>query len=394
MNQNVADEITLVRRVLEGDQMSWEELKARFAEIMSQCIRSYADNEDHIYKVIDGSWSEIRRKLPDFEATQSSFQQFVENRTKLIGLRYYAFTGRKNSSLVEALIRELQNDPTPFLSDLELEEVSLVILAQDGDVEAFNQLWSRCHKSLHRYIKVRVKDNDIADELLNKTFLALSISGIQKFDPFLSRFRTFAGYCAEAEVRRYYSSEKRRRDKEVQIDPPQEWEDERPTVKEADLLSKEPLADEALIKLEQIRMLLRVTFNLTSPPHQLIVFGFNKLLGWDPKEIVEKLSRQTLRDLEIQLKLEYIKSAIFEEEYVRGCFEKLRNRMEEPLGSVVKHPKARQTYLNLLDRLTGDILLKSFYSNEEGHKEDESPEDKVSKWSDNVRKSVIKRMIE
>lgn len=51
--------------------------------------------------------------------------------------------------------------------------------------------------------------------------------------------------------------------------------------------------------------LLRIIFQCCAKPHQLIAFGFNKLLEWTPQEIVRELSNDLLKELALRLKKDY-----------------------------------------------------------------------------------------
>ena len=147
-------------------------------------------------------------------------------------------------------------------------------------------------------------------------------------------------------------------------------------------------AEEDLIQYEQARRLLRVSFSLSSPPHQLVIFGFNRLLGWKPRDIVREFSANLLSELEVKLENEFIEVNPYDEEFVRNCFSRLRQCMGIVFGSLVSHPKARQVHVDLLDKKAGSIPLRDFYVPQHDR------EDDVAKWSNNIWKSVRMRMLE
>jgi len=131
-----------------------------------------------------------------------------------------------------------------------------------------------------------------------------------------------------------------------------------------------------------------VSFSLSSPPHQLVVFGFNRLLGWKPRDIVKNLSPLPLAELEALLENDFVAANPYDEDFVRDCVRNLRQSMEVTFGCLVSHPKARQAYRTLLERVTGSILLRDFYDAEH------DPEDSVCEWVNNVWKSLRIRMLE
>jgi hypothetical protein len=147
-------------------------------------------------------------------------------------------------------------------------------------------------------------------------------------------------------------------------------------------------AEDELIQYEEAARLLRATFSLPSPPHQLVVFGFNRLLAWKPRDIAKSLSPFRLSELEVRLEDDFVAVNPYDDDFVRGCFRGLRYGMEVTLGYLVSHPKARQAYSSLLERVTGSIVLCEFYDMEH------DPEDSVCKWSNNVWKSLRIRMLE
>lgn len=133
------------------------------------------------------------------------------------------------------------------------------------------------------------------------------------------------------------------------------------------------------------RELLKKAFSGTNPPHQLIVFGFCKLLEWKPKEVVAKLSDTPLRDLAQQLERNYVETAQIHRSEVEPCFEPLHARMALKVDDVLTDGRIRGTRLKLKDQIVGDTVLRSYYGDE--------PEGDITRWWATVRRRVRNEMI-
>lgn len=265
------------------------------------------------------------------------------------------------------------------------DETALIRQANAGDSDAFNRLWSDHQMALFGFIRwqVRCPDADrIAREILADSYLFLR-SHISDYDPNRSRFRTFARLHADS-----LRKKRLRRGREIPVSWVSDPDQDDPSTRLPEPRDPRCSAEDELIQYEEATRLLRVSFSLSSPPHQLVVFGFNRLLGWKPRDIVKHLAPLRLSELEVRLENDFVEVSPYDEDFVRSCFSGLRQCMEVALGSLVSHPKARQAYSSLLERVTGSIVLCDFYDAEH------DPEDSVCKWSNNVWKSLRIRMLE
>ena len=265
------------------------------------------------------------------------------------------------------------------------DETALIRQATAGDSEAFNRLWLDHQEALFGFIRwqVRCPDSDrIAREILADSYLFLK-SHVSEYDPNRSRFRTFARLHADS-----LRKKRLRRGREIPVSWVSDPDRDDPATRLPEPHDRRRSVEEELIQYEEATRLLRVSFNLSSPPHQLVVFGFNRLLGWKPRDIVKNLSPLPLAELEALLENDFVEANPYDEDFVRDCFRGLRQSMEVTFGCLVSHPKARQAYRTLLERVTGSILLRDFYDAEH------DPEDSVCKWVNNVWKSLRIRMLE
>jgi hypothetical protein len=135
--------------------------------------------------------------------------------------------------------------------------------------------------------------------------------------------------------------------------------------------------------LKRYALFTRMTFSQGGPPHQVIVFGFNKLItGWGPQEIVKELSPRLLLMLSEQLILSYKEESSLPEYAVRECFEPLKKKMDIILAKVLEDEVSKKTYIDLLNIKVGETILKDYYNKEPAHN--------ISDWSYKVRQRVLK----
>jgi hypothetical protein len=111
--------------------------------------------------------------------------------------------------------------------------------------------------------------------------------------------------------------------------------------------------------------LLRLTFGSASPPHQLIAFGFCKLLEWRPSDIVSSLSHILLWELASLLEDAYVRAAqppVDRVERLRSCFAPLHKAMHAPLAMLVAHGTVGKIDPVLLPCVVGQTTLSLYYT--------------------------------
>jgi DNA-directed RNA polymerase specialized sigma24 family protein len=143
-----------------------------------------------------------------------------------------------------------------------------------------------------------------------------------------------------------------------------------------------------LILRKEIERFLGITFSSSLPPHQLIVFGFAKLLEWRPREVVKELSKRSLRDLEKQLEAEYLQIVPMRETIARECFKPLREKMDYRLDKAIMDFNTRSLYKHLLDSIVGETILCDYYTNPV------RPENNIASWCGDVKKRILPKILE
>ncbi len=378
-------EAELIRLAATGDMEAFRQLQTRYSETVRRCLQDEPCRPGDLQEMTDKTWVDIRRNMPRVEQAHAAFSAFVEYRARLTKLKHYTAPKLRNHELTEILIRGLQDHAHAMHPDNEREELLLIIQAQAGDSDSFNRLWSDHEEVLFGFIRWQVRGPDAdrtAREILADSYLFLR-SHISDYDPNRSRFRTYAKLQVDSLRRKHL-----RRRREIPVSWVSDPDQEDPATRLPEPPAPNRSVEDELIQYEQACRLLRVTLSLSCPPHQLVVFGFNRLLGWKPRDIVKELSDHPLSVLEARLENDFVGMSPYDEEFVRDCFRGLRQSMGFSYGSLVSHPKARLVHGALLDRRTGSILLRDFYAAVH------DPEDSVTKWSNNVWKSVRIRMLE
>lgn len=138
---------------------------------------------------------------------------------------------------------------------------------------------------------------------------------------------------------------------------------------------------------EQFEDLLRIVLIHGGPPHQRIVFGFNRLLDWQPKEIVAELSHLTLAELERRLEAGYLKAVDVGTELPSRIFGHLRSdlRREPHSFSTRGMPRLPES---VLYRLAADTKLGDYFvrSGQGEHVIE------IANWVESVRRRVLRRV--
>lgn len=282
------------------------------------------------------------------------------------------------------------------MGETDTNETGLVERARRGDREAFATLYTHYARQVYGFIRARAYNDADTQELAQQTWLAVWRK-LPTYNQARGSFRGFAKYWAGIMLLRYYEAYCHRHRMEMLFCElvarfpglPQEEELDEVMARltahanrsaEEELLVSEEKGDLATAYEE----LLHLTFNGSSPPHQLLVFGFVKLLAWTPRKIVAELSDILMRDLTERLEIGYVHESQLPKEHVRPCFQQLREQMKHPLRNAVTDLKTRKIYTHLLNHLVGTTTLRDYYTGKtvEQHAAD------VTKWWDAVKRRV------
>lgn len=259
------------------------------------------------------------------------------------------------------------------------EQVILAQGAAEGDKGAWWELHKHFNEALIGYIASWVGDPEEAKELAQETWI-YAWEKISTYDPQYC-FYTFLRNLANFIVKRYFEKRKRWKDLHILFS---EFPDLRTIGDEGgDSPGQEPIPplppfpspdpDDAIL----LRELLSITFQCCAKPHQLIVFGF-KLLEWKPREIVEKLSDERLKELSLELVKDYCSSFHSYEKEIAPCFSPLLEKMERYVREVYTEPEYPEKLRDIMEQKVGSTRLRVYHG--------DNPEAFISDWADKVRK--------
>lgn len=276
------------------------------------------------------------------------------------------------------------------------DEARLVERARGGDRRAFDALYPHLERQVYGFIRARAYNDADTQELAQQTWLTVW-QKLSTYNRTRGSLHSFVKYWAGITLLRYYYACGRRRTVELLFSelttrfPELEQEEELDEVvaglttyfdlsAEEELLLNEDKGDLAVAYEE----LLTLTFNDSSPPHQLIAFGFVKLLAWAPRQVVAELSDLPMQNLTERLETGYAHDSQLPKEQIRLCFRHLREQMGHPFWQAVTEPKTQKTYPSLRNCLVGTTTLRDYYTGKtvEHHAAD------VTKWWDAVKRRV------
>lgn len=285
----------------------------------------------------------------------------------------------------------------------EMAEPLVLERAEKMDEVTFQELRRRYEQKVYGYVRVRIDDDMDAEDIAQKTWLEVW-QRMSDYKPALGEFVAFVLFWAGIFLKRYYTEKQTPQARVLlfsQLGRQYNTEEEGEVETELARFSPESLADiraaletrapgeETVPSLTEVYTeLLYLTFNGTSPPHQLLAFGFVKLLGWKPQAVVASLSSVMLRELEERLETGYLNRTQLKEDVAAACFAQLRRQMPETFGEVVKEPLTRKTYSQLLACVVGTTTLQQYFT----ESDEEGQADNIVKWWAAVRRRVWKEV--
>ncbi len=260
-----------------------------------------------------------------------------------------------------------------------IDERRLVEAAKQGSESAVETLRSRHRKEVRGYIRARVHPDQV-DDIEQDIWIRVHAK-LHLYDSNRGPFVAFVKDHAHWRIIEHYREQGCQPNQVTSID-----DSESSNILTV-MKASSPSPFTVVVELEETERFLRVTFSSSLPPHQLVVFGFVKLLEWKPREVVAELSDQSLRELENRLESDYLQIMCMREAIVRSCFRPLRERMDLRLEQAITDFNTRRPYKHLLDLVAGDRILRDYYT-------DQNPENNVAHWSFDVRKRILPKLLQ
>jgi len=268
------------------------------------------------------------------------------------------------------------------------ETLNLIEEFLKGDKRAYEELYLRYKNSIRGYIAGRCfwigqnvkgiaeKDVDPRIKDMEQNTWKEMLQKISTYDSSKASFYTFICYWANIIIKRYSFRAVIEMPISALKDQDGEETDEEFLGRIGGQTQIFP-SDECLDKYNEF---LEITFSQCGPPHQLITFGFNKLIDWGPQDIVKELSLVLLRELTERLISDFEGESKLPAYIVRNCFKPLKDKMDKKLKEVLEDEVSKNTYINLIENKTGKTVLKNYYGKD--------PEHNISDWSDKVLKRI------
>jgi len=150
----------------------------------------------------------------------------------------------------------------------------LALLAVD-DEAALTELYNHFFPLAYKYLLSRVRNDDIADDLISNVFMKM-YEHLSEFDPQKASFSTWLTRIEENEVRMYLRSRGRRDERETEWD-----EDYDPPAQEETQPEKQVLQKE---RAQELRAAI-----MTLPDRERRIIEMTYWLNLTPKEIAESL---------------------------------------------------------------------------------------------------------
>jgi DNA-directed RNA polymerase specialized sigma24 family protein len=233
----------------------------------------------------------------------------------------------------------------------------------------YTELHDRFAPILLGYARSKTYDDAAADDLCQGTWLEVW-QKLLTYNPLRAPFDAFVKHWAGYQVKRHHA-----RRRSASLD-------------EVAGASVPPRGDRVAIAAETYDSLLRAAFQGESPPHQLIAFGFCKLLEWKPAELESERSDSPLRPLGMELQREYLDFLRLSggpSSTVVEAFERLQRTMDLTFAEAVRDPKTRATHPALQARIVGETVLRDYYTGE--------PTRNITQWWDAVKRRAISELL-
>jgi len=255
--------------------------------------------------------------------------------------------------------------------------------AQQGNREAFEDLYLKYRSAIRGYVSSRIFDADTIKDIEQATW-AWVLEKIDSFDPGRMAFYSFVKYKAIKLIGKHY------RRREVPIGKLKaRFPDCKTDTEIFDLLTViDPMqlgisAEDVMIAGSQIAKTL---FSLDRPPHQVIAFGFSTLLKYGPTRVVSELSENPLGGMCDRLKLEC--EEVFPHAQISTFYMPLKRKMRRKVKDMLYDAASRKIYGKLFDKIVGETMLKDYLELGVKKYHQRAAEAKVSDWACKVLKSV------
>jgi DNA-directed RNA polymerase specialized sigma24 family protein len=266
-----------------------------------------------------------------------------------------------------------------------LPESTLVEQSGKHVESARQQLHELCKSEILGYLRVRCGQED-AEEIAQMAWAEV-LERIDTFNPDRGNFSAFVRYWAGIVALRWFHEKKIRSGRlllfsELQSNFFDFPEDENRPHLEEQIETERPDAERVLVTQQSFIALFEATFfNTASPPHQLLAFGFCRLLDWRPKDFVAEQSDRSLKQLADEFERLYVFQLPAQTSRIKTACASLRKTLTLPLSGATNDRATLAAYRELSSRPTAETKFSDYYR--------ENPEQNISHWIYAVRRRVL-----
>lgn len=305
--------------------------------------------------------------------------------------RYLAASWEKPTAILDQLrawlVEQARRGDTRALAELEgaagiPAELVLALAnaraAESRSNSTLDPIYTRLHEqfadNLLGFVRPKVRSDDAAHEVCQQTWAHIW-QILPTYNPLRASFERFVKHWAHRFLQRHYDQ---RKTVSLEIAAPEIGAD----------LGWNERTLRRVSAAEEYEQLLRVTFGSASPPHQLLAFGFCKLLEWKPAELVAERSDDPLRALERELARTYggfLAESGGPSPAVSESFERLRLAMDQRFEVAVQDPKTLATHPALHASIVGETAFRDYYTGK--------PTDNITQWWDAVKRRALAELL-
>jgi len=242
------------------------------------------------------------------------------------------------------------------------------------------------HRRLVGWFCIRVGDRDIAEELAQRAWIEV-LRRIHTYTSERASFFTFTLIWADKILRRHRTQVAIERKRFVYrtILGEHEGDDDDPIHPGSDAGESPTEPPTVVIDRPQVfSAMLALTLGCDRMPHEILTFGYIRLLGWKPAAFVAEFRSATLREIATLLYRDYRQDVA--DGVVDLHFRNFIERLAAPLTSWKCDPRTRKPYAAFLDLEAGGTRLEQYF------REDKVAEELVAHWWDAVAGHVGVRM--
>lgn len=268
---------------------------------------------------------------------------------------------RTRSGVLES---ERRRRGKPPLSNDEITALTRT-MREDSNPEhrrvAYERIYQAYRRELFNLIRGLARKDQDADDISQQTWLSFWTSTPQ-FDPAKGDdLMALLAQSARNRTADYYRTKDR-------LKPVESLETVLDAVSSGHWHRLREMSPERAFTLRRnCELVLRLLFEDTGPPHQLITFGFHQLLEWHPRNVDNALSDEFLDALEKRLEGDYAAAACLYESAMRELCTPLRKKLSRCLKDLGLHGITRKLLekRGVLCRIAGRTKLTQYYSSDD-----------------------------